>query len=316
MASASTASKDSRRLEPDYLVRALITICEAVKAPVVVNPLIGSGLAFLPLLARVVALHQVLRSLDKDGDTDEIPGLWAKHNDEFRTLSRNLEDWEPQDRALLSDSCNPQADIEEVTHNSEAFRYAAMLLLQQDIDALSMSEAIPVTRSRADLSMKVLTFVRRVSLSSSLIIGQVFPLVVADSEVTYRNERDWVLERLDAIQDHLSVSYIGRIKDTLEQTWTARDDWGRRYEGKRRRCQPFATPSELMPEFDDEHMPHWLDIMHQHEGIGRTYSCTETPILCRSTDLPCGSIHRITGYRDAINYQHGHPQLISSRRER
>ncbi|KAI6873380.1 hypothetical protein KC334_g18622, partial [Hortaea werneckii] len=137
------------------------------------DPLMGCANTLFPLIGRVANLvRKVCRSQTNS------PAVISQAND----LKLALETWDPP--AFIERPEDPTTDVQHTLQTAEAYRWATLLHLHSAVPELP-------SPSSTELAQRVLTYLATVPLVSRTVIVQIYPLMVAGSEATTAEDRQW-----------------------------------------------------------------------------------------------------------------------------
>lgn len=173
------------------------------------DPLMGCAITLFPMIGRLADLvGRVRRRAEKHNS----PAIISKAVD----LRIEMERWVPP---MDENAEAPNSNASDSIQTAEAYRWAALLLLRQTVPEL------PWSQSMWELAEKALIFLATVPLTSRKTIVQIFPLMVAGTEATETEDRDWVLERWGLMSKHMITGIVDRCKKVTTEVWRRRDEY-------------------------------------------------------------------------------------------
>ncbi|RMY35218.1 hypothetical protein D0866_04744 [Hortaea werneckii] len=189
------------------------------------DPLMGCANTLFPLIGRVANLvRKVCRSQTNS------PAVISQAND----LKLALETWDPP--AFIERPEDPTTDVQHTLQTAEAYRWATLLHLHSAVPELP-------SPSSTELAQRVLTYLATVPLVSRTVIVQIYPLMVAGSEATTAEDRQWVRERWTAMGHRMRIGVIDKSATVTEEVWRRRAA----YEAQPSQRRRLVATAELQP---------------------------------------------------------------------
>ncbi|KAL9106635.1 MAG: hypothetical protein Q9227_008355 [Pyrenula ochraceoflavens] len=191
----------------DYLMDSFNSF--AVSAPghfYEVDSLMGCATSLFPLIGRTADLIQNVRNAPEEQRNSMAVMRQAM------VLSEQLTNW----RAPELDDINPpqekSCEVKDFLNTAEAYRYATLLYLRQ---------AVPLIQSKSSTSLAedILKFLREVPISSSAILVQIFPLVVAGCEAEHST---WVKDRWSHMSRRMRIGNVDKCAEVVKMCWKNR----------------------------------------------------------------------------------------------
>ncbi|KAH8893603.1 hypothetical protein GQ53DRAFT_821539 [Thozetella sp. PMI_491] len=124
-------------------------------------------------------------------------------------------------QASLASLRTSDCDQGDITHTTEAYRYAAMIYLQRVcLNTVATYKALP----SLGLPEQCIFHLRQVSATSPLASAHLWPLWTAGCESTNFRERQFVRERLDAMFEARHLPSLLRARKDIEEVWSLKDN--------------------------------------------------------------------------------------------
>lgn len=192
------------------------------------DPLMGCASTLFPLIGRTANL---VRKLVKS-DTNS-PAIITIAND----IKMGLERWDPPNE--IDDPEDPDTSVQHTLQTAEAYRWATLLYLHQAVPELP-------SLSSTELAQRVLQYIATVPLTSRTIIVQTYPLMIAGCEAKTSEDRQWVLNRWEAMIGLMRLGMTQKAQLVMEEVWRRRDAW-QANPGANRRLVPTSIVQPQRP---------------------------------------------------------------------
>ncbi|KAH8705572.1 putative C6 finger domain protein [Talaromyces proteolyticus] len=170
-----------------------------------VDPLMGCATTLFPLIGQVANLIQRVRKSEK---TSFVMISQA------RELKNAIEQWDLPSH--FNPPEDPNSELQDSIQTAYAYRWATLLYLHQAVPEIP-------SPSSAILADKTLKFLATVPLTSRTNIVHIFPLFAASCEFENEEDRGWILDRWEAMQNRLRIGNIDRCIDIIREVWRRRD---------------------------------------------------------------------------------------------
>lgn len=197
-----------------------------------VDPLMGCATTLFPLIGRAANLIQRVRKSASNSFATISEAL------ELKTL---IERWDLP--AYFDPPEDPTSELTDSIQTAYAYRSAILLYLHQAVPEIP-------SESAATLANETLKFLATVPLSSRTNIVHIFPLLAASCEFEKEGERNWILQRWEAMQNRLKIGNIDRCVDVVREVWRRRDSFQAENQRHRRRASSqtgaFTKPMDIM----------------------------------------------------------------------
>jgi Fungal specific transcription factor domain len=173
-----------------------------------------------------------------------------------------IESWIPTIRRPRNMTQRLTMDQEYMLHTAEAYRYATVLYLHQAVPGM-------LSPGNQQLAKAVIRHLRSCSPSSTITFAQTYPLFVAGSEVTSKEDRQWVKKRWETKMVHMRVPNISKCWEITQEVWKRRDAYEqlRRESSVNDQCYPeFQCPVEaedMDVKFTVKGSLHWAQVMRE-----------------------------------------------------
>lgn len=171
-----------------------------------VDPLMGCAATLFPLIHRVAWLIQRVRKSESNSISLVSQAI---------ELKRLVEQWEPP--RWFEPPDDPASEVQHSIQTAHAYRWATLLYLHQAVPEM------PSEQPTSELAKRVLILLATVPPSSRTTIIQKFPLLAAGCEAEQQEDREWVLNRWQAIQSRLMLGSIDRCLEVVQEVWARRD---------------------------------------------------------------------------------------------
>lgn len=172
-----------------------------------IDPLMGCAQTLFPLIGRVATLVHKVRRLPKN--TLSIVS-------EAVELKRQLELWNPTLSSRMTVVEDPTWDLNSCLSTAEAYRYAGLLYLHQAVPE------VPSLTSH-ELAEKVMMLLASIPTSSRTCIIHIFPLLVAGCEAENGEEREWVKDRWNILDQRMHIGNINCTIEVVKEVWMRKD---------------------------------------------------------------------------------------------
>lgn len=173
----------------------------------VIDPLLGCARGLFLVIGRVASFISKVRNMKKLSLSTVSMAV---------TLKTEIESWRPDanvKRTILED---PLCDLSSCIATAEAYRFSALLYLEQAVPEISSS-------SSADLGDKVLMLLASIPTSSKTCLLHMFPLLVASCEASDPEDREWIENRWKVLQQTIWIGTIEKTVEIIHEVWRRKD---------------------------------------------------------------------------------------------
>lgn len=170
------------------------------------DPLMGCACNLFPTIGRVANLVRKAYKVEQS-----TPALIS----EAATLKTCLDVWEPP--AVANEDCS-NSDILDCINTAWAYRDATLLSLHQAVPEI-LHDISP-----AEYGRRILNYLAAIPPTSGTIIIHIYPLLAGGCEVVSPQDRQWVLNRWDAMSQRMAIGNIDCCRDVVQKVWSRRDD--------------------------------------------------------------------------------------------
>ncbi|KAH7112934.1 fungal-specific transcription factor domain-containing protein [Dendryphion nanum] len=172
------------------------------------DPLMGYATTLFPLIGAVADLVGCIRARPAKGNS---PAVISRAIELKNMITR----WQlSADLETMDDSRSTNSDA---VQTAESYRWATLLLLQQAVPE------IPPSVSLAQLAQRVLIYLATTPPSTSTLIVQIFPLMMAGCEAIEEEDREWVDDRWEAMSKAMVTGIVQKCTEVTKETWRRRD---------------------------------------------------------------------------------------------
>lgn len=171
-----------------------------------IDPLMGCASSLFPIIGRVANL--VRRVCKKPCSSLAMISQGVD-------LKKQLEEWVPPSH--FDQNVNSTADILDSLQTAEAYRKATLLYLHQAVPEI---QDFPTP---AELGQQILSCLATVPLSSGTVIIHIYPLLAAGCEAESAEDRQWVLNRWEAMSQRMAIGNVDRCAEVVKEVWERRD---------------------------------------------------------------------------------------------
>lgn len=170
-----------------------------------VDPLMGCAATLFPLIGQVANLIQRVRKSEKNSFVIIS---------QARELKNAIDQWDLPTHFNPPD--DPHSELQDSIQTAYAYRWAVLLYLHQAVPEIP-------SPSSAELADNTLKFLATVPLTSRTNIVHIFPLFAASCEFENEEDRGWIMDRWQMMQNRLKIGNIDRCVDVIREVWRRRD---------------------------------------------------------------------------------------------
>lgn len=170
-----------------------------------VDPLMGCAATLFPLIGRVANLIQRVRKSEKNSFVIIS---------QARELKNAIDQWDLPTHFNPPD--DPNSELQDSIQTAYAYRWAVLLYLHQAVPEIP-------SPSSAELADNTLKLLATVPLTSRTNIVHIFPLFAASCEFENEEDRGWIIDRWQMMQNRLKIGNIDRCVDVICEVWRRRD---------------------------------------------------------------------------------------------
>lgn len=188
------------------------------------DALMGCANTLFPIIGRVANLvKKVFRSKSNSAAVISQASM----------LKAQLEEWMPP--GYIDKPQDPSTDPQHTVQTAEAYRWATLLHLHQSVPEIP-------SPSSEFYAQRVLQFLATVPPTSRTLTVHIYPLVVAGCVVTDPEDRAWVTERWQAMEDRLRIGVVEKSRQVVEEVWRRTDEFEVVTAPERRQFVPSRGP--------------------------------------------------------------------------
>jgi hypothetical protein len=184
-----------------------------------VDPLMGCATTLFPLIGQVANLIQRVRKSEKNSFVIIS---------QARELKNAIDQWDLPTHFNPPD--DPNSELQDSIQTAYAYRWAVLLYLHQAVPEIP-------SPSSAELADNTLKFLATVPLTSRTNIVHIFPLFAASCEFENEEDRGWIMDRWQMMQNRLKIGNIDRCVEVIHEVWRRRDS-ARAERGRTRSLDP------------------------------------------------------------------------------
>lgn len=173
----------------------------------VIDPLLGCARGLFLIIGRVASFIAKVRNMKK---------LSLGTVSKAVALKTEIESWRPDANIKQTILEDPLCDLSSCIATAEAYRFSALLYLEQAVPEIS-------SQSSEDLGEKVLMLLASIPTTSKTSLLHMFPLLVASCEITDPDDREWIEDRWKLLSQKMWLGTIDRAVEIVHEVWRRKD---------------------------------------------------------------------------------------------
>ena len=183
-----------------------------------IDPLLGCSVSLFPILAKAIALANMLRNYDFSLHLDQKA---ISYLSQAITVRDELIEWTlpPNDPDAFTWVPNdPNCDLNDIIMSAEAYRLCGLLYLYNALPPIVCEQHTPPSK----LTLQILNILKGIPASSKTMTVHIWPTIAASVDAIGR-DRLWIEERFNQMRRQLCLGNCDSAWEVIVECWRRRD---------------------------------------------------------------------------------------------